>query len=262
MRTLLKTAVLIGIFLPALAFAAYNDVNLGTSAIISVNSVSVNVTTSTTTLASIVVGANNFVATMAAGSSMIISAPNLSIGMEPALGITSTCSGGVLTATIPATSGASVTVTPSSTACDTVTTSSSSGGGPAGLIGTTNSGGGGGGGGGSNTYRPTTVTAPTAVTPQAAVSSGTFAKITLALKKGSKGTQVKTLQQMLNQDKDTQVSLSGVGSPGKETTLFGAATLSAIKKFQVKWNIAKAGDAGYGSLGPKTRAKLNELYGK
>ena len=260
MRTLIKSGIALGLFLPALAFAAYNDVRLGTSAILSVNSMSVTVVSSTTTVQSIVVGASSFIATLAAGSTMVISAPNLSVTTEPAVGgLTTSCSGGVNTVTLPAVSGAAtVTVIPSSTACNTTTTSSSSnGGGPVGLIGTTNSGG----GGGSSSYKPVVVAAPAAVTPQAA-SSKTFAKITLALKKGSKGAQVKTVQQMLNADKDTRVAASGIGSPGKETTLFGSATVSAIKRFQVKWGIVKAGEAGYGSLGPKTRAKLNLLFGK
>ncbi len=256
-RILTRIALAVAVLFPAVAFAAYNDVTLSTDVVLSINSVSVNVSSASSTIETITVGDTNFTATMRSGSTMIISAPNLSISTEPALGITKTCSSGVLTATIPASDGASITVTPSSTACDAVpASSSSSGGGPIGLIG------GGGGGGGSNSYTPTVVTAPTAVTPQTLVSPGAFAKITLALKKGSMGAQVKTLQQMLNQDKDTQVSLSGIGSPGKETTTFGNATLSAIKKFQLKWGIAKAGDAGYGNLGPKTRAKLNELYGK
>lgn len=40
---------------------------------------------------------------------------------------------------------------------------------------------------------------------------------------------------------------------------FGGLTLKAIKKFQEKWGIAKNGDTGYGVVGPKTRAKLNEV---
>lgn len=264
-KLLTRTGIVIALLLPALAFAAYDDVTLTTDTILSVNSVSVNVSGSSATMETLVVDAGSFTATMQSGSTMVISAPNLSVTTEPAVGgLTTSCSGGVNTVTLPAVSGAvTVTVIPSATACNTTTTSSSSGGGPVGLVGSSGGGGGGGGGGGSNSYAaPAVVTAPAAVTPQASVSAGIFAKVTLPLKKGSTNKQVKTLQQMLNQDKDTQVSLSGVGSPGKETTFFGNATLSAIKKFQVKWDIAKGGDPGYGNLGPKTRAKLNALFGK
>jgi spore germination protein YaaH len=76
---------------------------------------------------------------------------------------------------------------------------------------------------------------------------------------GMTGEDVRTLQRILNADPDTRVSASGVGSKGKESTYFGAATGAAVKKFQVKYGLAKAGDAGYGFVGPKTRAKLNQL---
>lgn len=85
------------------------------------------------------------------------------------------------------------------------------------------------------------------------------ASITRTLGLRSTGADVKTLQRILNASADTRVAASGVGSPGRETTTFGPATLAALKKFQVKYGIAKSGQAGYGTVGPKTRAKLNEL---
>jgi peptidoglycan hydrolase-like protein with peptidoglycan-binding domain len=81
----------------------------------------------------------------------------------------------------------------------------------------------------------------------------------LPLKTGSRGSEVKRLQEFLNKNPETQVAGAGPGSPGNETVLFGAATRSAIGRFQEKYGIAKSGDAGYGTVGPKTRAKLNEL---
>ena len=83
-----------------------------------------------------------------------------------------------------------------------------------------------------------------------------FAK---ALKTGSTNTDVKKLQLILNSDSDTQIASSGVGSPGQETNYYGSLTRKAVEKFQVKYGIAKSGDEGYGTVGPKTRAKLNEL---
>jgi hypothetical protein len=42
---------------------------------------------------------------------------------------------------------------------------------------------------------------------------------------------------------------------------FGPLTLTGVKQFQTKYAIAGPADAGYGRVGPHTRAKLNALYG-
>ena len=68
-------------------------------------------------------------------------------------------------------------------------------------------------------------------------------------------------QQLLNSDSETQVSSSGAGSTGNETEHFGPATQKAVQKFQQKHGLAQPGDPGYGFVGPKTRAKLQELFG-
>src|SRR3989338_4283207 len=278
MRTLLKTAAVLGLFVPALAFAAYNDVTLTTDVLLSVNSVSVNVSGSSATVETIAVGATSFTATLQSGSTMTISAPNLSVSTEPAVGITKSCSGGVLTVTIPASGATTVTAGPSSTACDSTTTSSSSnGGGPVGLVGS-------GGGGGSS---PTIVIeAPNAVTPpssglsttqvdailsllssfgadQATIDNvkaalngkATTGTVTAAfarnLELGMSGAYVKALQQWLNAN-GYRVAESGYGSPGNETTRFGGATKAALIKFQKTNGITPA--VGY--FGPKTRAAV------
>ncbi|MEK7500508.1 MAG: peptidoglycan-binding domain-containing protein [Patescibacteria group bacterium] len=102
------------------------------------------------------------------------------------------------------------------------------------------------------------VTGSTAVSAPVAPVSGEFSS---ALSLGSRNNEVKMLQQALNSDPDTSISTSGVGSAGRETTYFGPATRAAVQKFQVKYGIAGPGDAGYGRVGPATRAKLNELLG-
>ena len=78
---------------------------------------------------------------------------------------------------------------------------------------------------------------------------------------GLSSPDVKRLQQLLNSDSDTWISASGVGSTGNETNYFGKQTENAVKKFQDKYDLAKVGDPGYGYVGPKTRAKLNEVFG-
>lgn len=85
------------------------------------------------------------------------------------------------------------------------------------------------------------------------------------LKTGTVLSDVKRLQQLLNADPDTKVAESGLGSSGKETEYFGPATKEALKKFQKKYGIISSGDetaTGYGALGPKTRAKLAEIFGE
>jgi peptidoglycan hydrolase-like protein with peptidoglycan-binding domain len=74
---------------------------------------------------------------------------------------------------------------------------------------------------------------------------------------GSRGDDVKALQQFLNSQVATQIAASGPGSPNNETTYFGQLTRAALVKWQAANNIYPT--AGY--FGPLTRAKFKELYG-
>ncbi len=86
---------------------------------------------------------------------------------------------------------------------------------------------------------------------------------TANLSLGSRGTQVLTLQKLLNQDMDTSIASSGPGSPGNETSYFGQLTKSAVIKFQEKYTseiLAPAGlTRGNGRVWLYTRAKLNAI---
>lgn len=77
---------------------------------------------------------------------------------------------------------------------------------------------------------------------------------------GKRSSEIKIIQKLLNSDPSTQVARTGAGSPGKETNYFGPATRNAVQRFQLKWGIVKnLRDKGYGLVGPKTKAKMNEL---
>ncbi len=73
------------------------------------------------------------------------------------------------------------------------------------------------------------------------------------LQLGMTDTDVKRLQVILNKNPKTQVAFTGAGSPGLETTYFGAFTLGAVKRFQTLYSISPV--SGY--VGPLTRAVLN-----
>ena len=80
---------------------------------------------------------------------------------------------------------------------------------------------------------------------------------------GSSGSDVKRLQKFLNQNGFT-VAKNGPGSPGQETTKYGNAVANAVSKFQERYanRILKPYGLrrGTGTIGPSTRAAINQLY--
>src|SRR3989344_1764246 len=78
------------------------------------------------------------------------------------------------------------------------------------------------------------------------------------LSMGMENAEVQTLQRFLNGAGFTIIE-SGPGSPGNETTRFGALTRAAVMKFQCAKGIVCDGDersTGYGYFGARTRAAL------
>ena len=70
---------------------------------------------------------------------------------------------------------------------------------------------------------------------------------------GSTGADVMELQKVLNSNPATIVAVTGAGSPGMESSYFGALTKAALAKFQAANGISPA--VGY--FGPITRAALS-----
>jgi len=77
-----------------------------------------------------------------------------------------------------------------------------------------------------------------------------------SLKVGDEGQDVLILQKILNQDPDTRIAQSGIGSLGNETIYFGNLTKNAVIKFQNKYRnevLVPAGlYVGTGYFGPST----------
>ena len=258
--------------LPVVAMAAFNDVSLGTSAIISINdslgtAVSLTVSGTADVVETIAVGATSFTVTLQSGSTLTVSSAgrNAFTTGAPTSNYSTTCETSKSTITLTATAALTTSVSVSPNACGGVAASSSSSGGNGPIA---QSGGGGGGGGtSSNSVTPSTPSAQSQVDSlkatlaglQAQVGSGKGYTFTKSLSVGNKSSDVMNLQKVLNSDSDTQVSATGAGSKGKETTLFGPATKKALQKFQVKYGIAKPGQSGYGVFGPKTKAKMIEV---
>ena len=90
---------------------------------------------------------------------------------------------------------------------------------------------------------------------QGTVAGATGYQFTHTLRLGDFGEGVRQLQIFLKAQ-GTEIYPEGL-----ITGYFGLATQRAVQRFQVKYGLAKAGDPGYGYVGPATRAKINALQG-
>ncbi|MEK7461513.1 MAG: hypothetical protein AAB586_00350 [Patescibacteria group bacterium] len=170
MKKLLLSGSIATLFLPVLVFAAYNDVSLDTTVVLTVNSITLNVSGSASTIESIVINPTNFVATIKSGSAFQVTAPGLeSLSADTGQGQNvNTCTGSasVLGYNLSGTTDTvTVTVTPSTTLCaDAVVASASS-----------RSDAGGGGGGAPK------VTAPVVTVPVVGTNAEAIAAIKTTL---------------------------------------------------------------------------------
>jgi len=78
-------------------------------------------------------------------------------------------------------------------------------------------------------------------------------------KLGSTGVEVMNLQKVLNMYPQTQVSTSGAGFPGMETSYFGPATKAAVNKFHALHLVELGITAPTGNVFAGTRALLNQI---
>src|SRR3989344_1169287 len=122
MKKLLLSGSIVALLLPALAFAAYNDVSMDTTVVLTVNSITLNVSGSASTIESLVINPTTFVVTIKNGSSFQVTAPGReSLSADTGQGQNvNTCNGtsSVLGYNLTGTSGqVVVTVTPSTTLC-------------------------------------------------------------------------------------------------------------------------------------------------
>ena len=276
--------ILVALFAPAFAFAAFDDVTLTTDTVLSVNGITLNVSGTSATIESITVNDTNFSVTLQSGSTFQVTAPGLEqINASTATGQTNfICNNSQSLIKYAPTSSLTVTITPIATLCS----STSSGGGSS------------TGGGGSPTVSATPATPAASTTPavpatpatpasglsasqiksildvlasfnadaeviakvkaslEGTVATGSVTSVAVSVFKsnltvGSLGSEVKALQAFLNSHGYT-IANSGAGSPGNETTRFGGLTKAALIKYQKAKGITPA--VGY--FGPKTRASV------
>ena len=103
---------------------------------------------------------------------------------------------------------------------------------------------------------PTPAPSPSAATPSLPAPA-VSAIFNATLKQNMEGKDVTRLQKLLASD-------PAIYPEGKVTGYFGPLTRRAVERFQTKYGLVSSGSptiTGYGLVGPKTRAKLVEVFG-
>jgi hypothetical protein len=271
MKKVLTTLSVLALLAPLAAFAAYNDVQLtsGSSITMTVGSSLLTFTVSNGLVQTLQVNAGSVSAHLESGSQLDITSTDRTTFTYALAGAAAgfTCTDSYSSLLVTAPSAQDVTVTPTGSACTTNTGSGSNNGG-AGGAGTPNpspSPSPAPSPSPSPNPAPSPVVAPVAnlistITPPApAVAPAPASIVSPVFNKdltvGSKGDDVKRLQQLLATDKE-------IYPDGSATGYLGNLTKAAIVKFQIKYGvIKKSSDPGSGNLGPKTRAKIKEVFG-
>lgn len=234
---------------------AVNEATISSGVILSVGGYNLTVS-GEYQIDSIVVGASSFDVTLVAGKSFgVTSSDRRKITVSPTtyVSVSATCTSSESSATISTTQdlgSITVTVTPSTTdLC-----SGGTGGGDSG------SGSAGGGSGNIKSYNYGATPAVPSVSPaipssqaEAHASAGAQAVSPVFnrdLVLGNRSADVKRLQQLLATDKS-------IYSEGLTTGFYGSLTQKAVRAFQKKYGLPQVG-----RVGPATRAKLLQVFGK
>lgn len=265
--SLLSLLGLLSASVPFAALAAGTDVQLstGTTLRVSVGGTNLDLTVAGGLVESLTVNAGNLELTLASGSVVSITSADkrtFDYGGDPDMTSSFTCNTGSSVLSLSGSGAAVVTVTPRTDICTV-----SSGG---------TSGGGGSYGGSTSvsssvpSTSATTVSAPAptvavATTPTVVAAAPAVAQpspvaqlaspvFNADLAIGTENADVKRLQELLATDPE-------VYPEGKATGYYGSLTRAAVVKFQLKHGvISNASDVGSGRIGPKTRAKLAEVF--
>jgi hypothetical protein len=259
---------------PSLAFAAYNDVTLTTSAILSVGGYTLDVSGSSAVIQSITVNASNFSVTLASGSSITISSPTLQqLSSDVTSDVTSNiCNGSASSISLSYSAGGTITntITPSATLCSgsgssggSSPTSGGGNGAPVGLITSATGVAPVPVAAATSTASSSTTVVSTVSTPSTSASTAGSApayEFSKNLAYRDTDPDVLKLQQYLNAH-GFVLAESGPGSPGEETDYFGSLTYTALVNFQnahASEILAPVGlTQGTGYFGPATRAFVN-----
>ena len=238
---LARAGILVALFAPAFAVAAATDVTLTTDTVLSVNSVTLNVSGSSAVVESITVNASDFSVTLSSGSVFQVTAPGLEkMSASTLTGITSDiCNSSQSLLKYQPSTNVTVTITPSSTLCSST---GSGGSAPASTPAASTSSGGGGGGSAAVTSTPAVTTAP-AVTTSAVTTTTTTT--TTANASGLSASQVQSILDVLasfNVDAATMASVKAA----LEGTSTGSVTSSAVHAFKANLTL--------GSLGSEVKA--------
>lgn len=236
MKKILVAITAYGLFAPALALAAYNDVTLTTDAVLSVNGITLNVSGSSAAVESITVNSANFSVTLLSGSTFQVTAPNLNrLSADTNVGNTTLiCSNSESTIKYQPSETVTVTISPSSTLCSTDT-----------------SGGSGGSTGGSPSSPATSATPAVSATPATSESAAEPATPAIPATpatpaSGLSASQIQSILDVLASFDAGADIIAKVKASLEGTSITGSVTSTAVRIFK--------SDLSVGSLGSEVKA--------